>query len=306
MEVITDPQKPLEFSTSAAIGNFDGVHLGHQEIIDLINNIAQKKSAKSCIITFDPHPQKVLTGKDVSLIVPVNEKLSLLESAGVDCAVSLKFTNELSRLSAEEFVQDVLIKTLRIKDIVVGPDFMFGKNRSGNAEILKEMGKKYGFETHVINPRKLSDEVISSSMIRRTIALGDILKLNNLLGYNYFLKGIIVEGEKRGREIGFPTTNIDTQWELLPKPGVYATISLLGGSRYKSITNIGFRPTFGKNKLLIETHLFDFSDSVYGKELKVEFFQRLRDEKKFESVEDLVEQIKLDVEEVKNILTMAE
>ena len=306
MEVIVDPQKPVDFSTSAAIGNFDGVHLGHKEIIDLINDIAKMKSTKSCILTFDPHPQKVLAGRDVSLIVPVNEKLSLLEQAGVDYAVSLRFTKELSQLSAEEFVQDVLIKTLKIKDIVVGPDFMFGKNRSGNAEMLKEMGKKYGFQTHVINPMKFGGEVISSSMIRRNIAEGNILKLNDLLGYNYFLKGIIVEGEKRGREIGFPTTNLDTQWELLPKPGVYATISWLRGSSYNSITNIGFRPTFGENKLLIETHLFDFSDSVYGEEIRVEFYQRLRDEKKFESVENLVAQIKLDVEEVRNILTITE
>ena len=306
MEVIIDPQKPVDFSTSAAIGNFDGVHLGHREIINLINDIAIQKSTKSCLLTFEPHPQKVLAGRDVSLIVPVNEKLSLLEQAGVDYVVSLRFTKELSQLSAEEFVQDVLIKTLRIKDIVVGPDFMFGKNRSGNADMLKEMGKKYGFETHIINPRKLGDEVISSSMIRQIIVEGNILKLNDLLGYKYFLNGIIVEGEKRGREIGFPTANLDTQWELLPKPGVYATISWLRGSQYKSITNIGFRPTFGKNKLLIETHLFDFSDSVYGEEIRVEFYQRLRDEKKFESVENLISQIKLDIEEVKNILTITE
>jgi len=306
MEVIVDPQKPVDFSTSAAIGNFDGVHLGHREIINLINDIAKQKSTKSCLLTFEPHPQKVLAGRDVSLIVPVNEKLSLLEQAGVDYAVSLRFTKELSQLSAEEFVQDVLIKTLRIKDIVVGPDFMFGKNRSGNADMLKEMGKKIGFETHVINPRKLGDEVISSSMIRKIIVEGNILKLNDLLGYKYFLKGIIVEGEKRGREIGFPTANLGTQWELLPKPGVYATISWLRGSRYKSITNIGFRPTFGKNKLLIETHLFDFSDSVYGEKIRVEFYQRLRDEKKFEGVEYLIAQIKLDIEEVKNILTITE
>jgi len=306
MEVIVDPQKPVDFSTSAAIGNFDGVHLGHREIINLINDIAIQKSTKSCLLTFEPHPQKVLAGRDVSLIVPVNEKLSLLEQAGVDYVVSLRFTKELSQLSAEEFVQDVLIKTLRIKDIVVGPDFMFGKNRSGNADMLKEMGKKYGFETHIINPRKLGDEVISSSMIRQIIVEGNILKLNDLLGYKYFLNGIIVEGEKRGREIGFPTANLDTQWELLPKPGVYATISWLRGSQYKSITNIGFRPTFGKNKLLIETHLFDFSDTVYGEEIRVEFYQRLRDEKKFESVENLISQIKLDIEQVKNILTITE
>ena len=211
MEVIVDPQKPVEFSTSAAIGNFDGVHLGHKEIIKLINDIARQKSTKSCLLTFDPHPQKVLAGKDVSLIIPVNEKLTLLEKAGIDCAVSLKFTEELSRLSAEEFVQNVLIKILNIKDIVVGPDFMFGNKRSGNASLLKEMGKQYGFETHVINPKKLGDDIISSSLIRQKITDGNILRLNELLGYSYFLKGKIIEGEKRGREIGFPTTNVDTQ-----------------------------------------------------------------------------------------------
>ncbi len=168
------------------------------------------------------------------------------------------------------------------------------------------MGNKYGFETHVISPMKLDEDVISSSTIRQKISEGSIVNLNNLLGYKYFLKGIIVEGEKRGRKIGFPTTNINTKWELFPKPGVYATISGVKGSRYKSITNIGFRPTFGENKLLIETHLFDFSDSVYGEEIIVEFYQRLRDEKKFDSIEELISQIKADIEEVKNILTNSE
>ena len=303
MEVIVNPQNPVGYSTTAAIGNFDGVHRGHKEIIGLINDVALKKSTKSCILTFDPHPQKVLAGKDVSLIVPLNEKLSLLEQAGVDCAVSLKFTKELSQLSPEEFVKNVLIKILNIKDIVVGPDFMFGRGRSGNAALLAEMGKKYGFDTHVINPKKLGEEVISSSLIRQRIEEGSIAKLNELLGYKYFLKGIVVEGEKRGREIGFPTTNVDTNWELLPKPGVYATVATMKGSRYWSITNMGFRPTFGENRLLIETHLFDFSESVYGEEIKVEFVDRLRDEKKFENVDALISQIRLDVEEVKNILT---
>ena len=303
MEVIVNPQNPVGYATSAAIGNFDGVHLGHKEIIGLINDVALKKATKSCILTFDPHPQKVLAGKDVSLIVPVDEKLALLEKAGVDCAVSLEFTEQLSRLNPQEFVKDVLIKTLKIKDIVVGPDFMFGKNRSGNADTLLKMGKQLGFDTHIINPKKLGNEIISSSLIRKKIEEGDILKLNEFLGYTYFLKGTVVEGEKRGREIGFPTTNLDTRWELLPKPGVYATISTVKGSRHKSITNIGFRPTFGINKLLIETHLFDFSDTVYGEEVKLEFYQRLRDEKKFASVDDLISQIKIDVEDVKSILT---
>ena len=304
MEVIYNPKKPLVFSTSAAIGNFDGVHLGHKEIISLLNKISAEKSSKSCIITFEPHPQKVLSKKEVALITPFDEKVRLLEQQGVDVTVCLKFTKELSKLSAEDFVSEVLVKILRIKDIVVGPDFMFGKNRSGNADLLGKLGEIYDYNTEVLQPKVIDDEIISSSLIRRYIVDGNIQRVNKLLGYRYFIRGVVIEGEKRGRKIGFPTTNLNSPWELLPKPGVYATYALVGDKSYQSITNIGYRPTFGENKLLIETHIFDFSKEVYGQDISVEFVKRLRDEKKFGSVDDLVNQIKLDIEDVKNILTI--
>ena len=303
MQVIYNPKKPLGFLTSAAIGNFDGVHLGHKEIISLLKKVSSKKSSKSCIITFEPHPQKVLSKKDVALIIPFEEKIRLLGKLGVDVTVCLKFTKELSKLSAEDFVKEILVDTLRIKDIVVGPDFMFGNKRSGNAELLGKLGEIYNYDTKVLQPKVVGGEVISSSLIRGYISDGNIQRVNELLGHRYFIDGVVTEGEKRGRQIGFPTTNITSSWELLPKTGVYATYAIVEGESYQSITNVGYRPTFGENKLLIETHLFDFSKNVYGFDISVEFVKRLRDEKKFDSVDSLVSQIKLDIKEVKNILT---
>ena len=302
MELIKDPQKPMELSTSAAIGNFDGLHLGHQEIIELLKKIAEKKSSSTCIVTFEPHPQKVLANKEVSLIYPKEEKYRLLEKFGVDYTICLNFTKELSNLSGEDFVKEILVDKLRIRDIVVGPDFMFGKNRSGNSDLLMELGDIYGFETMVVQPKVIDGDVISSSLIRRHISEGNIDRVNQLLGYRYYLKGTIVEGEKRGRLIGFPTTNIDTTWETLPRSSVYATYAYLDDNKYESITNVGYRPTFGKKELLVETHIFDFSEDVYGKSIKVEFVKRLRDEIKFDGVEALTSQIKIDVENVKKIL----
>ena len=303
MEVIYNPKKPLGFLTSAAIGNFDGVHLGHKDIINLLKKVSSKKSSKSCIITFEPHPQKVLSKKDVELILPFDEKIRLLGNLGVDVTVCLKFTIKLSKLSAEEFVKEILVKTLRIKDIVVGPDFMFGNKRSGNAELLGKLGKIYDYDTKVLKPKVIDGEIISSSLIRNYISKGDIERVNKLLGHRYFINGVVIEGEKRGRQIGFPTTNITSTWELLPKLGVYATYALVENKSYQSITNVGYRPTFGENKLLIETHIFDFSKNVYGSNIGIEFVKRLRDEKKFDSVDSLVSQIKLDIKDVKNILT---
>ena len=303
MEVIYNPTKPIGFKTSAAIGNFDGVHLGHREIVNLLKQISTERSSKSCVITFEPHPQKVLSKKNVELIMPFDEKIKRLDDLGVEVTVCLRFTEELSKLSAEDFVKDILVGKINIKDIVVGPDFMFGNKRSGNADLLKELGSVYDYETKVLSPKEINGDIISSSLIRKHISEGDLTRVNELLGYRYYISGIVVEGEKRGRQIGFPTTNMQTNWELLPKPGVYATVAKLEEESFHSITNIGYRPTFGDNKLLIETHLFDFSREVYGENITVEFVRRLRDEKKFEGVEELISQIKIDIKEVENILT---
>lgn len=301
MKIITDPKEPVGFPTSAAIGNFDGVHLGHKAIIKRLRE--ELGQTKSCIITFDPHPQKVLAKKDIPLIMPFSERLERLEREGVDLLVRLSFTKDLSLLHAEEFVRRILVRSLNIKRIIVGPDFSFGYKRTGNFDLLRSMGKELGFETLKAEPVTIGDTIISSSNIRECLRNGSVKEASSMLGYRYYMKGRVVEGEKRGREIGFPTINLDTEWEFYPRTGVYATYVHLNDVIYKSITNIGYRPTFGKSELLIESHLFNFSGNIYNQHVKLEFVDRIRDERKFENVDALVSQIREDVKKVESVLS---
>ncbi len=302
MRIIIDPRQPLDFETSAGIGNFDGIHLGHKEIIETAKRCSRENSTRCCVITFNPHPQKVLGGKDVPLIFPLERRFEMLEAAGVDAVVCLGFTRELSRVSAENFVKEMLLERLRIKDIVVGPGFSFGHERKGNVDLLRSVGETHGFNTIVAEVARVDDHVVSSSAIRNLVREGEISEANRFFGYDYYIEGVVVEGEKRGRKLGFPTVNLDTEWEILPKPGVYATYVRLSDGFHESITNIGIRPTFEESKLTVETHIFDFSDDLYGKKVRVNFVERLRDEKRFANVDELVEQIEHDVGAVRQIL----
>lgn len=305
MKVIFDPQEPIDDHTSATIGNFDGVHMGHKKIIRSIKETAESKGLSTCVITFHPHPQKVLKNIDVPLLVPIRERLKLLEKEGVDYTACYTFTEEISKISARDFITNILVGKLNVKHLIVGPDFSFGNKREGNAELLEEMGDILHFETRVLEPFVLDGEVVSSTAIREMLQRGDIRKAAKFLGYDFYIDGTVTEGEKRGRKIGFPTINLDTDWDILPKVGVYATRAYVDDDRFDSITNIGFRPTFGENKLLIETHLFDFSSDIYGKRVRVEFVERIRNEERFKSVDALVAQIKKDVEQVKGVLSDA-
>ena len=302
MKIIVDPKQPLDFHTSAGIGNFDGIHLGHKKIIDAAKRYSEKNSTRSCVITFSPHPQKVLGRKEVSLIFPLERRFKMLESTGIDAVICLDFTRELSKVSAENFVKDILLDRLKIKDIVVGPGFSFGHKRKGNVDLLRSMGETHGFNTVVAEAARVGDRVVSSSAIRDLVREGEIYESNRFFGYDYYIEGVVVEGEKRGRKLGFPTVNLDTEWEILPKPGVYATYVRLSDGFHGSITNIGVRPTFEESKLTVETHIFDFNDNLYGEEVRVNFVERLRDEKRFESVDKLVEQINHDIAGVREIL----
>ena len=302
MKIIVDPKQPLDFRISAGIGNFDGIHLGHKKIIDAVKNRSRENSTRSCVITFDPHPQKVLGRKEVSLIFPLRRRFEMLEAAGIDAVICLNFTRELSRVSAENFVKDVLYDRLRIKDIVVGPGFSFGHKRKGNVDLLRSMGKTHGFNTVVAEAARVDDRVVSSSVIRNLVKNGEISESNRFFGYDYYIEGVVVEGERRGRKLGFPTVNLHTGWEIFPKPGVYATYVKLPDGFHGSITNIGVRPTFEESKLTVETHIFDFNDDLYGEEVRVNFVERLRDEKRFESVDKLVAQIRHDIAAVREIL----
>lgn len=301
MKIITDPKESVGFSTSAAIGNFDGVHLGHKEIIRTLKQNAGQ--TQSCVITFDPHPQVVIAKKEIPLIMPVSEKVRLLEKEGIDLLVKLSFTEELSLIHAEDFVRQILIDRLNIKRIVVGPDFSFGYKRKGDIQLLTRIGNQEGFETLKAEPVTVGSEIISSSNIRRYLGEGNVSMASRMLGYRYYIKGVVTEGEKRGRKIGFPTVNLKTDWEYYPKTGVYATYTHVEDAAYKSITNIGYRPTFGKSELLIESHLFDFSDNIYNRNVRVEFVERIRDERKFENVDALVAQISEDVKQVEQVLS---
>ncbi len=198
-------------------------------------------------------------------------------------------------MTAEEFIKDKLVGVLNVKKIFIGPDFVFGKNRRGNSELLKKMGAELGYETTAVAPVTNGGDIISSTAIRNLILQGEISKANKYLGRNFSLEGVVGEGEKRGRVLGFPTANLKTDWDLLPKPGVYVTITYVNNEAHRSITNIGYRPTFGKNSLLIESHLFNFSRQIYGEKLRIEFLNRLRDEKKFDGIEQLKAAISEDV-----------
>lgn len=302
MKVIYDPEKPLDCDTTSTIGIFDGVHLGHRKIIDLINAEAQLKGLKSLVVTFHPHPQTIIRGNRLPLIVPIEERFRLLEDSGVDLVVCFKFTREFSILSARDFTVEVLVGKLRIKSIFIGKDFFFGRNREGNIELLRTFGEKFGFRVNMVEPVLIGGEVVSSTAIRNLLSDGDVRKVASFLGRYFAISGIVDEGEKRGRMLGFPTANIRTSWEMLPKIGVYATRAYFDGKRYDSITNVGRRPTFGKNDVGVETHIFDFAGNIYGKTIRVEFIERLRDEKRFESMEALSAEIKRDVLRARGIL----
>lgn len=303
MKVIFDPEEPIENSTSATIGNFDGVHIGHKKILSAIKEEAKEQGLSSCVITFHPHPQKVLQNIDIPLLFPIRERLKLLEEQGIDVVACYTFTKEIAKISAQDFVTDILVGKLNLKHLIVGPDFSFGRKREGNLDLLYKMGKEHGFDTEVVETALVEGEIVSSTTIRTLVTEGNLKKASDFLGYNFYIEGQVKEGERRGRQIGFPTANLETDWDILPKIGVYATLANVEGTKYQSITNIGYRPTFGQNELLIETHIFDFDKEIYKKRIKIEFVDRVRDEQKFNGPDALVEQIKKDVEKVKEILS---
>jgi riboflavin kinase/FMN adenylyltransferase len=303
MKVILDPEEPIENSTSATIGNFDGVHVGHKKIIAAVKEEAKQKGLSSCVITFHPHPQKVLQNIDIPLLVPIRERLKLLKKEGVDVVACYTFTKDIAKIPAKDFVTDILIGKLNLKHLIVGPDFSFGRKREGNLDLLYKMGKEYDFDTEVVETALIDGEIVSSTAIRNLVREGNMTKAGKFLGYNFYIEGQVKEGERRGRQIGFPTANLDTDWDILPKVGVYATLAHVDGGVLNSITNVGYRPTFGNNELVIETHIFNFNEDIYKKRIEVEFVDRVRDEQKFNGPQALVEQIKKDVDRVNVILS---
>ena len=284
----------MKKSKVVLIGNFDGIHLGHQKLISKAKKIAEQKKQKLVLITFNPHPREIINNTEMDLILPYKEKKSLLKNYGIDMINEIKFTNKLSKLSAEEFAKEYIYKAHNPSDIVIGKNFKFGHKARGDAKLLKDLLSKK-VKVHSIDIKRLDSLVISSSEIKKLISKGSIEKVNKLLGRNYHISGKVIHGEKRGRLIGFPTTNLSTEWNFLPKKGVYVSKVVISDKSYQSITNIGVRPTFNANSLQIESHIFDFNKNVYGKKIKIYFLARIRNEKKFETVEKLIENITKDV-----------
>jgi riboflavin kinase/FMN adenylyltransferase len=285
------------------IGNFDGVHLGHQLIFRTLRQRAREIGGTSLVLTFDPHPLKVLAPERCpALITPTAKKLSIIERCGLDVIVCLPFTRTLADLSPAAFVEQVLVRTIGIREIYVGYNFAFGKGRQGSIALLKELGQDHGFLVHTIEPVAIEGRVVSSSMIRQWIQQGSVDEAALLLGRFYSITGTVVEGYRKGRELGFPTANVHATDELIPGRGVYAVMVDWQGRPYEGVANIGFNPTFGRTQLSVEIHLLNFAEQLYGETVAVSFVKKIRDEQAFPSVADLVKQIGQDVEAAHTLL----
>jgi riboflavin kinase/FMN adenylyltransferase len=289
------------------IGNFDGVHKGHLVLFDKVKDRAKAIGGQSAVMTFEPHPIRVVKpGNGPPLITPTKQKLDLISDAGIDVIFCIPFTRQFASISAEDFVQDILVHRLGIKEIVVGYDYTFGFKRQGNITLLQEMGEKLGFKVHVVDPIRLDDALVSSTSIRELVQEGNLSEAKKLLGRDYQIWGTVVKGKNRGgRLLGFPTANLKLIDELIPKGGVYAVTAIINGKTYYGVTNIGYNPTFGEKALSVETHLIDFSGDILGETIRVNFIKRLRDEKTYGSVEELANQIALDVQEAKELFKIS-
>lgn len=287
------------------IGTFDGVHIGHQEIIKKLVINAQKNGSESVILTFFPHPRMVLQkSSSIKLLNTLDEKIELLKESGLDNLIIEPFTKEFSRLTALEFSRDVLVNSLKTKTLVIGYDHHFGRNREGNFEQLQEYGTTYGFDVDEIPAQDIESVAVSSTKIRNALEEGDINKANTYLGYKYMLSGKVVKGKALGRQYSYPTINIyiKEQYKLIPKSGVYIVNTILNEKHFFGIMNIGKRPTLNGRRKTIEVHLLDFDENLYGESIRVHLLTRLRDEQKFASVEHLFAQIKKDEQKARELI----
>ncbi|MBI4974488.1 MAG: bifunctional riboflavin kinase/FAD synthetase [Candidatus Omnitrophica bacterium] len=295
--------------TIATIGVFDGVHIGHRRIIKEVVKRSKVLNLKSVVVTFDPHPLKVLNpSANVPSLASLEHRRALIAELGVDYLVILKFTRSLSKLSPEIFINNILIDKLSIKEIYVGENFYFGRGAKAGIETLKKWSIKFGFTVKVFKPIQTKGRIISSTLIRRLIVNGDIRKASHFLGRPVSILGTVVKGSSRGRIMGYPTANIDPHHEAIPPSGVYAVRVRYKNKFLKGILNIGVRPTFFKAKgseerePTIEVHIFGFDKRIYGEDIEVIFIKKLRDEKRFKDRYDLIRQIRRDERMARNIL----
>jgi riboflavin kinase / FMN adenylyltransferase len=286
-----------------ALGNFDGLHRGHVKIIERVNRRAGERGCTSVVMTFDPHPPRVVRpDKAPPLIMTKAQRLEAIAAAGIQGTAVVRFTHELSQWDPETFVRTVLVDWLHVAEVWVGANFLFGRDRAGNFSLLRALGARYGFRAEKIDPVRYREFVVSSTRIRRLIGEGRVDEAGALLGHPYYVDGTVVEGARRGRELGCPTANLEVVNELAPPNGVYATTVQLDSVIHPSITNIGVRPTFGDTaRPVVETHVLGFEGDLYGAPVRLGFVQRLRDERAFESVEQLRAQIDADRQRARSL-----
>jgi riboflavin kinase/FMN adenylyltransferase len=289
-----------------AIGNFDGVHLGHRAILKAAIDRARAAGGTAFALTFDPLPAKLLVPERApQLILTPEDKLELLRLSGIDGVIVLNFTLELSMLSPRDFIRDYLLGKIGAREVVVGHSVSFGHNRAGNAAVMVELGREFGFDTTVVGPVKVGGIEVSSTKVREMIRGADLRNSAKLLGRYHFIHGPVIHGRERGRAIGFPTANVESETECIPPDGVYATRVVLDDGAYGSITNIGMRPTFSEKARTIEAHIFNFDRDIYGQRVKIDLIERIRPERKFDSAEALKNQIALDLSKAREILAAA-
>lgn len=285
------------------MGNFDGIHLGHQALLQRVVQDAQARGGHSVVLTFEPHPLKILAPERAPrLILTHKDKMLLLQSYGVDVVIIQDFNSTFANVEAREFVQHYLIERLKVHKMWIGRDLRFGKGRKGRVEDLIGWGREGGFEVGIVEPIQIGGVRISSSRVRALIERGDVHEVQRFLSRYHFISGRVTPGHQRGRDLGFPTANIVTRTEVLPLDGVYATLLQVDGRQWPSVANIGVNPTFGDGPRTIESHIFNFSGDLYSRSVKLFFVKRLREEKKFASPEVLVEQMKKDVLGAREIL----
>lgn len=286
-------------SVNLAIGNFDGIHIGHQKIIQKLVNESKKMNVQSAILGFDPHPQQFFTKNyDGFNVIDEKTKIELLDQLNVDYYITMEFNSALASLSAHEFIENILSKKLNINNLTVGYDFKFGKNRQGDVDLLEQLSSKYNYNISIIEPvlDPLTSEIYSSSLVRKNIKDGNFERVSSLLGRNWIMQGTVIRGNQKASKINFPTANIIPSNLIKPKKGVYVVKVQYINKYINGIANFGVRPTISGKKLLLEVNLFDFNQDIYGKELTVEFLTFIRDEKKFDNFTLLTEQIQKDIQ----------
>jgi riboflavin kinase / FMN adenylyltransferase len=297
-----DTPRPAWPRPVVALGNFDGLHRGHQKLVDEVRRQARERAGTSVAMIFDPHPPRVLRpDKAPPLLMTLDQKLEAFERAGVDAVAIVRFTPELSQWEPELFVEAVIVDWIRAAEVWVGANFLFGRERSGTFTLLRALGEDRGFHVENIEPVRYKDFVVSSTRIRRLIAEGRVDEAGSLLGHHYFIDGTVERGDGRGRELGFPTANLRTENELLPAHGIYATLAIVGDVCHRAVSSLGVRPTIGDGQYTVETFIIDGTHDLYDRRLRLAFVKWLRPELKFDGLEPLKAQMARDVAEASTL-----